>query len=177
MAKIINNAFIRTFTGKVFDVLNASVDDICIEDIAHSLAYTSRFGGHLNQFFSIAQHSLIVEEQCVEEEKLWGLLHDATEAYLSDVVTPLKKSDLFKDYRIAEKKLEKVIFKKFGLVGDLPKSVDLIDKSSFYIEIANFYNHWPEDKMDLLPNYPVKAMTPAEAEATYLKRFYELINR
>lgn len=176
MAKT-NKILIQTFTGKSLDVLNPSADDICIEDIAHALSNTARFGGHLNQFFSVAQHCLIVEEQCKDEEKLWALLHDATEAYLSDVVTPLKKSEIFKGYKTIEKQLEKVIFEKYGLYGDIPKSVDIIDKSSFYIEIANFYDHWPKDKLDQLPNYPVKAMTPAEAEVAYLKRFYELINR
>ena len=173
-----NKVFIQTFTGKTFDVLNATVDDICIEDIAHALSCTARFGGHLNEFFSVAQHCLVVEEQCKDEDKLWALLHDATEAYLSDVITPLKKSDLFKAYIIAEKNLEKVILEKFGLYGHIPKSVDLIDKSSFFIEVANFYSHWPKDKMNQLPmNYHIKAMTPAEAEVAFLKRFYELINR
>lgn len=175
MAKT-NKIVIQTFTGKSFDVLNANEDDICIEDIAHALSCTARFGGHLNQFFSVAQHCLIVEEQCQGEDKLWGLLHDASEAYLSDVVTPLKKSEIFKGYKVIEKNLEKVIFEKFGLFGDIPKSVDLIDKSSFLIEIANFYNYWPKERMNELPNYPVKAMTPAEAEVAFLKRFYELIN-
>lgn len=175
MAK--NKIFIQTFTGKSFDVMNPSSDDICIEDIAHALSNTARFGGHLNEFFSVAQHCLIVEEQCKDEEKLWGLLHDSSEAYLSDVVTPLKKSEIFKGYKIVEKQLEKVIFEKFGLYGDIPKSVDIIDKSSFYIEIANFYSHWPKDKLDQLPSYPVKAMTSAEAEVAFLKRFYELISR
>lgn len=171
-----NKIIIQTFTGKQLNVLDPDPNDICIEDIAHSLSYTSRFGGHLKEFFSIAQHCLIVQEQCKEEDKLWGLLHDASEAYLSDVVTPLKKSDFFKGYKLVEKSLEKVIFEKFGLFGEIPKSVDIIDKSSFYIEIANFYDHWPKDKMHELPNYPIKAMTSAEAEAMFLKRFYELIN-
>lgn len=171
-----NKIFIQTFTGKCFDVLNATPEDICIEDIAHALSYTTRFGGHLNKFFSVAQHCLIVEEQCKEQDKLWGLLHDASEAYLSDVITPLKKSELFKSYVIIEKKLEKIIFEKFGLFGHIPNSVNLIDKSSFYIEIANFYDHWPKEKIHELPSYPVKAMAPEEAKTLFLERFHSLIN-
>ncbi len=82
--------WITTFTGKKFHYLNPHPDEICIEDIAHALALTCRFGGHCREFYSVAEHSYRVSMIVDKEDKLAALLHDAHEAYLHDVPRPIK---------------------------------------------------------------------------------------
>ena len=78
--------------------MNLHPDDVNIVDIAHSLAMQCRFTGHTKVFYSVAQHSVLVSKLlerrgCDHATVLWGLMHDAAEAYLvGDVATPVKKS-------------------------------------------------------------------------------------
>lgn len=84
--------WILTHTGKRPDLLHPRIEDICLEDIAHALARIGRFTGHGDCFISVAQHCVHVSDLCPFDLKPWGLLHDATEAYLGDVSSPLKQA-------------------------------------------------------------------------------------
>lgn len=84
--------WIQTFTGKQFWPLTPKAEDVCIEDIAHALAFKCRFGGHCKTFYSVAEHSCRVAEILRPEHQLIGLLHDAAEAYLPDVAAPIKSA-------------------------------------------------------------------------------------
>jgi len=93
--------FIQTCTGKRFDLLDSDPESICIEDIAHSLSHQSRFTGHCKWFYSVALHSILVCEKAEPQDKLYALLHDAAEAYIGDISTPLKNilhDDTEEDY-------------------------------------------------------------------------------
>lgn len=104
---------IRTFTGKYFDPFNPDPDLICIEDIAHALSLQCRFSGHTHVHYSVARHSLNVLLLCEKKEyRLQALLHDASEAYLVDIPTPIKKC--LPQYIDAEHNLMCVIAEKFG---------------------------------------------------------------
>lgn len=83
---------IVTATGIEFHLLDPTIDEICIEDVAHSLGNICRFAGHTRKFYSVAQHSLIVSEIVSGDHALWGLLHDAAEAYMGDITRPLKRA-------------------------------------------------------------------------------------
>jgi hypothetical protein len=90
---------IETYTGTGFDLLDPSPADVRLVDIAAGLAHTCRFGGHCDQFYSVAQHSLHVSEQ-FESDRLRtvALFHDAAEAYMGDVPRPFKSQyDLFEE--------------------------------------------------------------------------------
>jgi 5'-deoxynucleotidase YfbR-like HD superfamily hydrolase len=106
---------IRTFTGILFDPLNPCVEDIKIQDIAHALSHVCRFTGHVSHFYSVAEHSIRVAERLPKELQLAGLLHDASEAYISDVSSPLKHSEGFARYREIEAVLQEVIYNRFGV--------------------------------------------------------------
>ena len=89
------NSYIGTYTGKHFYPLDPKAEDICIEDIAHSLSNLCRFNGHTKRFYSVAQHSLNVERfikklSWGERLRLYGLMHDFAEAYIGDMTTPYK---------------------------------------------------------------------------------------
>lgn len=109
---------IETFTGRMVDPFDISLDDICIEDIAHALAFKCRFTGHSRQFVSIAEHSVNVSRLCEEmnygQFSKAGLLHDASEAYLPDVASPLKQDKIFYQFRVEEFSLQSKIYSKFG---------------------------------------------------------------
>ena len=82
--------YISTYLGNRFYPTEGRIDAISIEDIAHGLAYQCRFNGQTNQFYSVAQHSLMVAALVPPAYQRAALLHDAAEAYLGDMVKPLK---------------------------------------------------------------------------------------
>lgn len=115
--------WILTFTGKKFFPLEPNAAEIDTLDIAHTLSNESRFGGKTREFYSVAQHSVRVaqaiwQETCNAEQALAGLFHDASEAYLRDIPSPLKYLPEFDFYRRAEKVLEAMIYAHFGLKPD-----------------------------------------------------------
>lgn len=122
---------IRTFTGKYIDVFNPDPEMICIEDIAHALAQTPRFGGHLKHFYSVAHHSMHCSE-LVRNDKLAALMHDASEAYLTDMPRPIKMQ--MPQYREVEDRLMTVISKKFGFQYPLSKEVKIADENALSYE-------------------------------------------
>lgn len=81
--------WIQTASGRMVFPTGPDPQQICIEDIAHSLALQCRFNGHCREFYSVAQHSVIVSLNC-RRFPLLGLMHDAAEAYVGDVVRPIK---------------------------------------------------------------------------------------
>lgn len=132
--------WIQTFTGRQFFPLDPRADDVCLPDVAHALANVCRFNGHVRRFYSVAEHSVrvsILAERLASEAAAefdpkaaarWGLLHDATEAYVCDLARPLKQAPEFAAYREAEKNLERVIAEAFGLLLPMPVHVRIADE-------------------------------------------------
>lgn len=83
-------AWIQTFTGKKFPLDKPDPALIDIEGIAHALSLLCRFNGHCTRFCSVAEHSVHVAREIDLDLAMEGLLHDAAEAYLGDVHSPLK---------------------------------------------------------------------------------------
>src|ERR1039458_9214593 len=134
---------IRTYSGLTFWPFNPHPTLIGIGDIAHALAHQCRFGGHARTFYSVAQHSVRVSQACASMDSLWGLLHDASEAYLVDVPAPLKKLPEFAAYRRAEKRLQTVIMERFGLPTEQPTSVTAADFRLLTIEVRELFDAEP----------------------------------
>src|SRR4051812_31750950 len=82
--------YIQTYSGTEFWPLSPKAADVKLIDIAHALSNKCRFAGHCREFYSVAQHSVLVSRQLPDEFKLWGLLHDAGEAYFADIPNPIK---------------------------------------------------------------------------------------
>jgi hypothetical protein len=108
--------------------------EVVIEDIAHALSNKCRFSGHSLRYFSVAEHSVIVSLLCPQDIALWGLLHDASEAYLIDLPTPLKYLPEFAWYRKLEEKVTNVIMNRFSLPQKEPKLVKTADKTCLVTE-------------------------------------------
>ncbi len=96
----------RTYSGRMIDLSTPRPEDICLEDLAHHLARICRFGGAVHEYYSVASHSVYVANivaaasGTTARRNRSALLHDATEAYLGDMVSGLKR--LNPDYRILE---------------------------------------------------------------------------
>ena len=103
--------------------------DLDIGDIANALAHQCRFGGHSRAYYSVAQHSCLIADLVLarggsEEDALWALLHDASEAYLVDLPHPIKhRSELGRLYAEAEAPLQDAILERFGLPREAPALV------------------------------------------------------
>ena len=130
-SQIDDSCWLNTFSGKKIHPLNPNPEDICITDIAHALSHQCRFTGHTKNFYSIAQHCVLVSYLCNQENALYGLLHDASEYILVDIPSPLKKSQEFNFYREIEKKVQSIIYTKFGLNAEEP--IDVKDAAIGYL--------------------------------------------
>jgi len=163
-----NRTWIPTFSGRRFDVMNVDESAISIADIAHALSNICRFTGHTRVSYSVAQHSVNVSFACSDPR--YGLLHDASEAYLADIASPVKHSDVMAAYRDVERTVQSAIYKKFGL-DMLREPADLheADVACCSDEISELVRGHqpptPPSGADLVP------MTPREAERAFLQRF------
>lgn len=129
------NGKIRTYSGKYIDPFNPNPDDICIEDIAHALSNQCRFAGHTQRFYSVAQHSLFVMNVVHTKYKLQALMHDASEAYLLDIPTPIKMK--LPAYKAAEDGLMIAIAAKFGFDWPMSEYVKNADRYALEAEWSN----------------------------------------
>lgn len=169
---------IRTFTGNTFDYANPSVQSITIEDIAHSLSNICRFSGHVKQFYSVAEHSIRVSNLCLPENKLWGLLHDASEAYCSDLPRPFKRMIGMEPYRSYEKRTMDVICKRFGLPTQEPEEVKHNDKIMLVTEQRDLMVNAGPEWYDIKPLLvPIEPMTVEVARAMFLRTYQYLTER
>jgi hypothetical protein len=132
--------FIQTYTGKKFYPFDPRPEEVCLADIAHSLSTQCRFGGHSTSFYSVAQHSVLVSLQV---NHLWGLLHDATEAYILDWPKPLKRYLFVGRFRTPHKywgmetvetQIASAIAERFGLTLPIPRDVHQADMSLLLTE-------------------------------------------
>lgn len=121
--KTVPRAWQRMLSGRRLDLLDPSPLDIEIDDIAHGLARVARWNGQTrgDHAFSVAQHSLIVEQivgyikpELTAHDRLTALLHDGSEYVIGDMISPFKNA-LGVDYRTFEDRLERAIHIRFGL--------------------------------------------------------------
>jgi len=131
--------YVRTISGKEVNILNPLPDSIDINDIAWALSKQCRLNGHTPRFYSVAEHSINLAEYFLvngnRELVKYALLHDAAEAYLGDMPSPVKK--LNPRFKEIEENMLSVILTKFGLEGKIPEEVDLADKRIFLDEIES----------------------------------------
>lgn len=178
--------WLQTYTGIPFYPLDPRPGDINIEDIAHALSNICRYGGHCAKFLSVAQHSCIVSKLIPKGMELWGLLHDASEAYLVDIPRPIK--EYLPDYHKIENACIKAIAEKFGLQLPIPEEVKIADNAVLKLERERLMVQapqcmWQVDEMDIvLPWYKGDYMNiefypqkPARAEQEFIERYWRIL--
>ncbi len=116
---------ILTVSGKYINFVETADNVVLVTDIAHALSQVCRFAGHTREFYSVAQHSVLVSQIVAPEFALQALFHDATEAYIGDVTRPLKA--LLPAYRAIEARLQDDIFAKLGLPPKIPSEIKQAD--------------------------------------------------
>jgi hypothetical protein len=174
--------FFETANGLIVNLNNPTVDMIDIHDIATALGNFCRFGGHVSPFYSVAQHSCMVALLAINnlessEVVRAALMHDATEAYLGDVIKPLKII-LGERYKELERKFEKVIFEKFELDLALLPIVKKYDVQALEIEHTYLRKHGKSDDWDMVwrSKYAyTDVWDPAKAGTRFLD-FHEHLN-
>ncbi len=114
--------WMQTSTG-VFWPLQPKPEDINIYDIARGLGRQCRFAGQLSDFYSVAQHSVLASHIVPPCDALWALMHDAAEAYIGDMVRPLKHSAMGEAFRRVEANIMRCVCERFELPYEQPASV------------------------------------------------------
>lgn len=177
--------YITTYTGRHFYPTRPNPADIVIEDIAHALSFLCRGNGHVNKFWSVAEHCIC----CAKEAEARGLsermilaclLHDASECYMSDVPRPLKEE--LASYEDYEKTLLQMIFEKF-LGSDLTEEEEdqlaAIDDAMLWYDLKNLLGEMTDatpPKINIELVYNVRSFEEVEQE--YLQLFswnYDII--
>lgn len=169
---MLNRGYITTHSLTSFYPLNPVPQDISIVDIAHSLSNICRYNGHCPTFYSVAQHSVLVSRFVPEKYKLEALLHDASEAYLCDVPSPIKALPEFIGYRDAEKRMQAAVAARYGLSLDVPE-VDDIDRRLLATEAEQFgmiSAEWPVYELERLP-VRIEPVGPKEARDLFIDAF------
>jgi hypothetical protein len=124
--------WLNTATGRAFDFLDPKPEDIDIVDIAVALSHQARYAGHTRVHYSVASHSMIIANTLdvldyPQEVVAWGLLHDAAEAYVTDIPWPLKAAGLVPEIARVEKAIMVAIVERFSLGSEEPEIVKLLD--------------------------------------------------
>lgn len=173
--EFVKTGYIRTFKNRkfCFDDLDNNVYDI--EDIAHSLSMQCRWTGHTKVFYSIAEHSSLMFDALPDEYKLEGLLHDASEAWLTDLSRPVKA--YVPEYRKLQHRVEAAVAKAFNVPFPMSEPVKKLDDAMLKTEWEQLF-----DRTDIYIGLDLK---PAEgvfiqgwnwmkAEDEFLKRYYSI---
>lgn len=167
-------AWIETYTGRQFYPLAPDPEQIDIMDIAHALSMLCRYNGHCQRFYSVAEHSVYCSRAATPEYALELLLHDASEAYISDLTRPVKQQ--IPEYRAIEKRLDAAIRAKFGLPTEPTVECKRIDDAMLLTErtAMAFRLAWDIPGREALHGAGFSYWPPEKAEREFIHRFYEL---
>jgi len=174
--------FIETRTGGEFWPLDPKPADVDIEDIAHALSNQCRFSGHTRVHYSVAEHSVRVARLLASLNhgpftQMWGLLHDASEAYLVDLPSPLKRDPRLAFYVEAEAAVMRAVCARFELASSPPPCIAVADATLLATEVRDLMHpnsgHWGKLTAEPLREriYP---WAPHTARATFLTTFEQI---
>lgn len=181
-------------SGRRLDLVNPAAIDIEIEDIAHGLSRVARWNGQTigNYPFSVAQHSLLVEDifaaqnpEASSTEKLAALLHDAPEYVIGDMISPFK-AVLGDHYKTFEHSLQCAIHIRFGLPAEISTAlagqIKQADKVSAWLEATQLAGFGKEEALRIFGDEPKDfihtSLTPHDTETVktlFLERFTSLV--
>lgn len=175
---------IQTYTEEIFCAFDPDESVINIVDIAHATALNCRFNGHIHEFYSVAQHcvhaaELLLAQYNSIELALAGLLHDASEAYIADLASPIKKGIV--GYKQVEQKIQEAIYSKYKLPYTLPpqevEEVDLrllVTEARDLMPVSWLQRHGHKYKAAPYSHLRIEGWHWRKAEQRYLIMFEEL---
>ena len=179
--------YFETFTGKHFYLLNPRPEDVCIEDIAHSLARTCRYGGHVRvENYSVAEHSCLMAEYVMglvasgrytRLDALEALMHDAGEAYYGDIKRPIKHEPTISAVLTPIfDRIDHVVRGVFGLPWTETTSCKVLDRRIVRDERVAVMGGSPSDDKSLHPplGVSIRGLLPNAAEEWFLRLYKEL---
>lgn len=175
--------WIETVSGIQFPFIDPQIEHVNIKDIAHALSLNCRFVGQCSQFYSIAEHSWHVArllDGTPLSVQLAGLLHDGSEAYLTDIASPVKAH--LPDYKVIEDNIHSVIFRKYGLEFPMHPAVKQADLTMLSTEAhylmpgkGNNWDTWKYIKRPpVMAGYKPIGMGPDTAKQLFMDKFFEL---
>jgi uncharacterized protein len=169
----------QTFTGVQFWPLDPRPEDVVLLDIAHALAHMCRYNGHSIGHYSVAEHSVLVCKNVqTKKDKLQALMHDASEAYFSDIIRPIKRS--LPQAAEIEQNLMDCIAKRFGFDPVLTDEVKRVDNAILADEKSVLFRHdlpWYLSEPPLGIADDIKCLTTKQAKRLFLNTFYEITGR
>ena len=183
-----------TYTGGEFWPLDPRPEEINVTDVAHSLALLCRFNGHCREFYSVAQHSVIVSQLVNSpRNRLPALLHDAAESYIGDIIIPFKNS--LNQVKEIEEKIMEAVYSRFNVGNYDADEIKRADKMALFAEMREFgtnprnerktmesvlrsvepekFQEYWEESSQVLKN-GIIPLSPEESEELFLKRYEEL---
>jgi uncharacterized protein len=168
-----------TYSGKTIDLAAIQPEQINIRDITAGLSKLCRFSGQINKFYSVAQHSAMLSVIVPDNLKKVALLHDASEAYLQDIISPLKQM-LGEPYKKIEHSFMDAIFDRFGLNIDLLPEIKQYEKELYRLESDTFRHgekqrwiQWYEEAEVVWPPFWDYRM----ADTLFFLRYIELFDK
>lgn len=169
--QLLKKSWVVTLSGHRFSILQPDPEQVFLEDIACSLARQARFNGHTKFFYSVGQHSCLgAQVSPTKDVALQMLFHDATEAYIGDLVSPVKA--LLPDFEVIESRIHWAISERFGLEYPMPKIVKQIDRRLLATEVRDLITpdvaSWGIG-VDEPFDFPVIPWPPEVAEARFLE--------
>lgn len=163
-------------SGEYFDYTDPAGSNFTIWDIAVALGKICRYGGHCNDFYSVAEHSVYVSQIVGPEWQLQALLHDATEAFMVDIPRPLKQ--LLPEYSRMEDELAEVIYAKLGVPYPFHPSVKKADMIMLLTELRqimpNPNDHWPCTDGLEPADIKIECLMPHQATSLFMQRYLDL---
>ncbi len=166
---------ILLFGGTYFDFEAPETSAFTIEDIAHGLSMVCRFAGQCIRHYSVAQHSVHISNNVPPEHAYQGLMHDAAEFAVGDIVKPLKV--LLPEYTIVEKRVEAAVFQRFYVTTPLPptiKEADIVMLATEQSQLMRNRDDWDYTRGRSPFAFEIPTWTPEEAKSQFLARFYQL---
>ena len=169
------HGWIQTAGCFQFFPVNPDPLKICVDDVAEALSKICRFGGHCRGFYSVAQHSVLVSYLC-PTKPLAGLLHDAAEAYVGDIPSPLKP--LLVGFQEIEDRVAACVAEAFSVpLDDLHcpevKRADLVALATEKRDLMG-PEPWPWHPLPEPTDLHIEPMLPQDAYALFKARFWVL---
>jgi hypothetical protein len=165
--------WMQTYTGAQFWPLDPRPEEIRIEDISAALSKLCRYGGQCIRFYSVAEHCVHVANAAPDGLKLAALLHDGSEAYLCDVIRPIKT--FLRNYLTIEADLERAIAQRFGLAHPWHPEIKRLDTAILTDErdqvMAPPPVPWHQTTEPAL-GVTLRFWTPAQAQYEFTRAFY-----